>query len=133
MDAEGGGKKRVARSGARRFAYRLAAKLGHVNVDRMLACITIRQFEEWRSYHDLEPFDEERADFRSAQIVQAIVNGNRGRGMPPIRLADCLLPFGKDAATAAVTPTTTEQTVAEVARTMEMLMLIHNGPQAQGN
>lgn len=40
----------------------------------MLCSISMRQLNEWREYADLEPFDEERADLRAAQVVQAVVN-----------------------------------------------------------
>ena len=40
----------------------------------MLARITSGLFQEWRAYEELEPFGEERGDFRSAQIVQALCN-----------------------------------------------------------
>jgi hypothetical protein len=62
----------------------------------MLRGLTHRQFQEWRHYSDLEPFDEERADARSAQVVQAIYNVQRKRGAPPVNLEDCLLRFGPD-------------------------------------
>jgi hypothetical protein len=51
---------------------------------------------EWREYEELEPFGEERADLRAAQIVQAIYNVNRDVKKYPngVPLADCLLYFG---------------------------------------
>lgn len=45
---------------------------------------------EWQEYDDREPFGEERADVRSAQIVQAIY-ALAGKNYP---LADVLLYFG---------------------------------------
>jgi hypothetical protein len=82
----------------------------------MLGQISIRQFDEWRAYADLEPFDEMRADLRAASIVQAVRNGYRGRRRPQ-SLKDCLLLFGEQAA--APTP---ERAVAEVRATMGLLM-----------
>ena len=62
----------------------------------MLAQITYRQFIEWVVYGDLEPFDEERADIRSAHIVTALANIHRDRKKrrAPFKIRDFLLPFG---------------------------------------
>ena len=82
----------------------------------MLRQISIRQFDEWRAYADLEPFDELRSDLRAASIVQAVRNTARGRRRPQ-SLKDCLLLFGEQAA--APTP---DRAVAEVRATMGVLM-----------
>jgi hypothetical protein len=58
----------------------------------MLRSITIRQFQEWRAYADLEPFDEERADARAAQVVQAIHTHSRSKATPK-SLKDCMLRY----------------------------------------
>lgn len=62
----------------------------------MLATMTAEQFLEWRAYADLEPFDEERADYRAAQVVQTLLNVNRKKGHPVIPLRDCVLQFSSD-------------------------------------
>lgn len=77
-----------------RFAYRLAAKLGHVNVNRMLDQIHVGQFAEWQAYAQLEPFDEERMDVRFAHIVQTLINLKRGKKGPK-PLKDFVLKFGE--------------------------------------
>ena len=62
----------------------------------MVAGLTWADLLEWQEYARLEPFDEERADARSAQIVQALYNlfADR-RGYPDgFPLADFLLIFG---------------------------------------
>lgn len=58
----------------------------------MLRSISGRQFREWRAYAELEPFDEERADLRTAHIIQTVlaVTGNKRT------LTECLLPFGQE-------------------------------------
>jgi hypothetical protein len=80
----------------RRFAYRLAVKLGYVNVDKMLSEISFRQLLEWETFSQLEPFDEERADVRSAHIVSMIANTNRNpkKRSKPWPLEDFIIPFG---------------------------------------
>lgn len=102
----------------------MALKLGHVNVDRMLRRISTKQLEEWRVYADLEPFDEERADLRSAQIVQTLVNLFRAKGRPSVRLQDCKLRFG-GTPEAATTPRSAEEARAQIRRTLDMLTAIH--------
>lgn len=62
----------------------------------MLDEITWPQFCEWRAYDALEPFGEERGDYRSAQIVQALWNIARDvkknpNGWP---ITEFLLSFG---------------------------------------
>lgn len=63
----------------------------------MLRGMSIWQFRRWRAYYDLEPFGEERADYRSAQIVAALLNVFRKRGSRPISIEDVRLRFGDEA------------------------------------
>jgi len=94
----------------------------------MLAGISMRQFQEWRAYADLEPFDETRADLRSADIVATLLNlFARGKGKPPFRLMDCVLRFGDESKVQK--PRTPEQARLQVKRTMDILMAIHNVPR----
>lgn len=64
----------------------------------MLEQMSLRQFREWRAFADLEPFGEERADIRTAHIVQTILNMNRDRKKhpTPISLSECVLKFGEE-------------------------------------
>lgn len=89
----------------------------------------MRQFYEWRAYYDQEPFGEERADYRSAQIVAAILNVHRKKGAALVKLADCLLKFG--VAAQATQPRSPEEARLQIIRTMEILMQIHNAPEEQ--
>lgn len=75
---------------------KLALKLGYPNVDRMLREITWPQFLEWRMYDDLEPFGEERDDYRFASICQALWNIARDTKKYPngFPLSDFLVAFG---------------------------------------
>lgn len=45
-----------------------------VNVDAMLASLTSKQFVELRAYKQIEPFQDVRADWRAASIVQMLYN-----------------------------------------------------------
>jgi hypothetical protein len=71
-------------------------RLGQVNVDAMLRRITMQQFMEWAEYSTLEPFDEVRADYRAASIVQMIANMNRDikKHPNPFSIEDFVLGFG---------------------------------------
>lgn len=62
----------------------------------MLDGMNIRQFREWYAYAELEPFGEERADYRSAQVCAMIANANRDRKRKPTpyRVEEFLLKFG---------------------------------------
>lgn len=94
----------------------------------MLRGMTVRQFQEWRTYADLEPFDETRADLRSADVVRTLLNlFGRGKGKAPFPLKDCLLRFGEDGGPDK--KATPQQARAQVMRTMQILMAIHNAPQ----
>lgn len=91
----------------------------------MLRGITHRQFEEWRHYADLEPFDEERADARAASVVQAVLNTSphRRKGSRAVELKDCLLQFAPPPAVApARTAEEAAKQAAAVRHTMDMLI-----------
>jgi hypothetical protein len=87
----------MKRSTRRRFAYKLAAKLGVVNVERdILNELTAKQFLTWQHADELDNLvDEERMDYRFASVVQAILNVNRAKGQKAYSLKDCLLKFGE--------------------------------------
>jgi hypothetical protein len=91
----------------------------------MLRGMSARQFNEWRAYADLEPFDEVRADYRAAQVVQVLLNTYRKKGKAPVRLEECLLHFGEP----ENQPRSPEQARAEIRKTMDLLMLIFNSPE----
>lgn len=56
----------------------------------MLAGMSSRQFSEWMAYAAVEPFGEEREDYRLAHGLAVIVNLFRGKNDQPVRLADLL-------------------------------------------
>jgi len=51
--------------------------MGEVNVDRMLEQIDSRMLTEWQCYYALEPWGDERADWRAGNIASNILNVNR--------------------------------------------------------
>ena len=50
--------------------------------------MTSAQFLEWARYAELEPFDEVRADLRSAIIATVIANVNRGKAQKAYTVDD---------------------------------------------
>lgn len=47
-------------------------RLGHANVDALGRSITAKQLLEWEQYASLDPFSEEREDYRTASVVQSV-------------------------------------------------------------
>jgi hypothetical protein len=62
----------------------------------MLRSITATQFMTWQAYAALEPFGEERDDYRAASIVQMLANVNRDpkKHKDGFAITDFLLRFG---------------------------------------
>jgi hypothetical protein len=72
----------------------MAVRLGVVNVDAMLRRLTAKQFREWEHYALLEPFSEERADWRAASVREMIHNmAVESKDRKPMK--HFLLPFGE--------------------------------------
>lgn len=84
----------------------------------MLRGMTFRQFCEWRAYGDVEPFDETRADLRSAQIVATLLNihhANR-KGIEPRSPEDVVLRFGPKPADEGTPASASAEKTAKVER-----------------
>lgn len=77
----------------RRFYFRLALALGWPSVAWGLARISSRELTEWREFYRLEPFGEERADYRAALIAAVIANANRRKGQKPFAVKDFMPDF----------------------------------------
>ena len=77
----------------RRFAYRLALRLGWANVDQMLRNMSSQQLSEWMAFYELEPFGEDREEARIGQVVQVLANANRDskKRKTPYSLEDVVL------------------------------------------
>jgi hypothetical protein len=89
----------------------------------------MRQFNEWRTYWELEPWGEEREDMRNAHVVATLLNiFARKRHPSPWKMAEVLLHFGGDeeVEAAKADPVAARE---KIRRTMELLMLIFNKPK----
>jgi hypothetical protein len=81
----------------------LAVKLGHANVDGMLRAMSAKQFRDWETYAQIEPFGEMRQDYRIASVVAMIFNmAVKSEDRKPIK--EFLLPFGEDVEKSRQTP-----------------------------
>ena len=61
---------------------RLALALGYASVNRMLAEMSSAELTEWIEFYGLEPFGEERSDWRSAIAASAICNSFGAKTKP---------------------------------------------------
>lgn len=59
----------------------------------MLEAMPSRLFSEWLAYYGIEPFGEERADYRAAMGVAATYNVWRGKGQRAIQPVDMMPRF----------------------------------------
>lgn len=59
---------------------------GRVDVDQMLDEIPASVFWEWIAYNQIDPFVEERADWRSAKIAQTVANFLKGKRQRSFKL-----------------------------------------------
>ena len=62
--------------------------MGQPDVDGMLEGLTSRQVAEWQAYSAVEPFGEDRADYRLAHALAVIVNLLKGSDGPAVQIAD---------------------------------------------
>ncbi len=65
----------------------------------MLRQMTWLDYLGWLAYMELEPFDETRADLRSASIVATIANVNRGKGQRAYSAKEFLLNYDTEVET----------------------------------
>lgn len=72
----------------------MALRLGHPNVDQMLRSMTWAQFNEWKTFAALEPFEPERLERVITRVTQTLVNAHRKKGARAYKLEDCMLHFG---------------------------------------
>lgn len=59
-----------------------------MTVRELLERIDSRELAEWQAYWTLEPWGEERADQRIAELTVRVANYLRAEGQPPYTLTD---------------------------------------------
>lgn len=86
-------------SDERRLAYRLALHLGIANPDAMRANMPWRVWRGWIEYAEMEPFGEERADLRIAQLAALFANAwLRKKGGKRYKIKDFMFEFDRRSA-----------------------------------
>jgi len=58
--------------------------------------LTARQVAEWAAYYRIEPWGEERGDYRAAIISSTVYNMQRGKKSKPLTPKDFMPKFGRD-------------------------------------
>lgn len=76
------------------LAFRLAHALGRSNPDAMRANMPHSTWQGWIEYDQIEPFGEERADLRIAQLCALIANIWRGKRSRRYKIDDFMFNFG---------------------------------------
>ena len=71
--------------------FRLALALGQP-VRQLLASVGSDELTEWMAFYLLEPFGEQRADYRSGVIASTFANAHRADGVKPFTPED-FMPF----------------------------------------
>ena len=71
--------------------FRIALALGFPHPDYLLETLTWKQLLDWLIYYELEPFGEERADYRIGQLTAAVHNALRRSGGRTWKASDFLL------------------------------------------
>lgn len=60
----------------------------------MLREISSEQLWEWMAFAELEPFGEDREDYRTGAVVAAIYNVNKKKGSKRLEMSECRPIFG---------------------------------------
>lgn len=59
--------------------------------------MTYKQYLEWRMFEGLEPFETERADYRTGFLIQLLTNIHRPKGAKRKTIKECVPKFGDQA------------------------------------
>ncbi len=81
-----------------------------MTVNRMLSSMSASEFTEWYEYYKLDPWGEERSDWRSGEICATVANVNRSKKSRTYKAADFMPKF--DSKTDEQQRLTPEQSVA---------------------
>ena len=76
-----------------KFKYRLALALGRT-VEELDATLTVEELRRWIAYSSIEPWGEDRADWRNAQVCYYSATAFGVKGKKP-KITDFLLRFDR--------------------------------------
>ena len=65
-----------------------------MSVSQMLRSMTASEFAEWYEFYRLDPWGEERADWRAGMIASVLANVNRGKKGRTFKPEDFMPEFG---------------------------------------
>lgn len=78
----------------RKFAHKLALAMGELDVDRVLRLGT-RKLMEWQAYDLIDPFGQDREDYRMGMVVAALLNPHRKKGAKAFTPGDFMPKWGE--------------------------------------
>lgn len=81
------------------------------------------EFQEWMEYFSIEPFGEERADYRAGIISSTIYNVNRGKNRV-LKPEDFMPKF--------INEKSKKQSIKQMIRTVELLNTMFGGQDLRG-
>jgi hypothetical protein len=61
-----------------------------------MAHMSAHEYAEWIAFSRIEPWGEERADYRAALICKVLADINTPKGKQPMKLTDFLLKFDQE-------------------------------------
>jgi hypothetical protein len=76
-----------------------------------MAHMSAHEYAEWIAFSRIEPWGEERADYRAALICKVLADINTPKGKQPMKLTDFLLKFDQEKPTQS-----TEEMIGTVAQ-----------------
>ena len=66
--------------------------------------MTYKEYVEWEAFYSIEPFPEERQDFRNALLVSIMVNLQRGKNDKAVEIEDFIPDFWSERKSKKQTP-----------------------------
>ncbi len=91
-------------------------------VEELLLTMSAKELTEWMAFSTIEPFGEERADFRAGSIVHAVVSPHLKKGKK-LTLKDCMLNFEPKK----------KQTASEIEQLLKSFVKAKGGKIKDGN
>ena len=70
----------------------MALALGIARIDVLLDQLSATDLAEWMEFYKLEPWGDERADYRAGVVASVVANIHRGKDVKPFKPLD-FMPF----------------------------------------
>jgi len=109
-----------------KFAFKLALALNWSSVEDGLNNISSKEFAYWEVYNTLDPFGEDREDYRAGIVASTVLNASRTNKKDKVWKPEEFIPkFGKE-------QKVNKQTVEQQLKIVEMLNIGLNGNDLRG-